>query len=278
MLCEDGCLVIFQDGVLSTARKDIESNCKINNVELLQSETTVAETDSGTDEKVETGMKEQEKKKKKEKEDEGNRMSIDVEGTFRSTYTDDESFVTNPTGDTASPENTATKDSTHQTPSPSKLRDLSLTVDIPLHNTPITLENGGENPLSDPISPQWSSHFRVGISHAMTPISFVLGTWNVRIESQEVAVETLEGKIGKKGRGLEHVRTLQSVRTLLDGNFHYHLLVPVHCTHLTVPALIMESGSSSHGSSKADSEVSLFVLFSHRLTRYLTAHILYMSP
>jgi hypothetical protein len=268
MLCEDGCLVIFQDGVLSTARKEIDSNCKINNVET--SETTVAETDSCTDEKVETGIKEQEKKKKKDKdkEDEGSRMSIDVEGTFRSTYTDDETFVTNPSGDTTSPENTAPQDSTHQTPSPSKLRDLSLTVDIPLHDTPITLENGGENPFFDPISPQWSSHFRVGISHGMAPISFVLGTWNVRIESQEVAVEALEGKIGKKGRGLEHVRTLQSVRMLLDGNFHYHILVPSYCTHLTVPALTMESGPSSRGSSKADSEVSLSVLFSHRLTRY----------
>jgi hypothetical protein len=267
MLCEDGCLLIFQDGVLSTARKDRDSKCDIKNVEI--SKTIIADTDSGKHENMENGTTEP-KNRKEEKEDERSRMSIDVDGTFRSTYTDDETFVSSPSGDCASPPNTVPEHPTQEAPSPSKLRDLSLTVDIPLDNTPISdLENGGQNPLPDPISPRWPSHFSVGVRHAMAPTSFVLGTWDVRIESQIVAVETVGGSSGKKGKGLEHVRTLQSVRTLLDGNFHYHLLVPSYCTHLTVPALTIESGSSSHGSTKTDREVSLSVFVSKRLTRYL---------
>jgi hypothetical protein len=272
MLCEDGSLLIFQDGVLSTARKDIDSKSDINNI--VKSKVTL--TDIGIDDEVVNGSKEQGKEQmeqgKGEEQEEGNEKGkekrkeddystgVDVEGTFRSTYTDDETFVRNPSSDSSTSQNTTPQDSTHTAPSPTKLRDLSLTVETSHDNTLLsTLENGGQNPLSDPISPLWPGQFRVEISPAMTPISFALGTWSVRIESQEIVVDTEEEKSGKKNRGLEHVRTLQSVRMLLDGNFHYHLLVPSYCSNLSVLAPNTESGSSSHGSTKTDSEVSLSV-------------------
>ena len=54
--------------------------------------------------------------------------------------------------------------------------------------------------------------------------------------------------------GRESERILQSVRTLLDGHFVYHLNVPEHCTYLSVPSAHMESGSSSSKSSTKDSK------------------------
>ena len=78
MLCEDGSLLIFQDGVLSTARKDIDSKSDINNI--VKSKVTL--TDNGIDDKVANGSKEQGKEqeieqgKGKEQEEEIGRAHV----------------------------------------------------------------------------------------------------------------------------------------------------------------------------------------------------------
>lgn len=102
------------------------------------------------------------------------------------------------------------------------------------------------NANSNPNNPNTSSSSGEQVIH--------LGAWRVTLsrESSSEVPEAGEGHSddvtaveGNKKKGGEYVRTLQTVRSLLEGEFSYHLSIPVHCQSLSVrPSTLSSSGSS----------------------------------
>ena len=87
-----------------------------------------------------------------------------------------------------------------------------------------------------------------------------LGVWRITISREtsdevqpagEVTNSTISAGDTNKRKGREHVRTLQTVRSLLDGEFSYHLSIPEYCQFLAVrPTAQSTSSSSSSGVKK----------------------------
>ena len=120
----------------------------------------------------------------------------------------------------------------------SSLRDTSITQTIAIGSwriviSIITAERAEEHSLIDE-----TSH----------------GINNSEKNDNEKSSPTKKIEKNSDSTGTDSERILQSVRTLLDGHFVYHLNVPENCTYLSVPSAHMESGSSSSKSSTKDSK------------------------
>ena len=233
MLCEDGCLLIFRDGVISSSQ--FINQFKSRDFSPLDDRSpSVSPSTSPTPARSAVAGSTPDKITSENNADEKV-----VQGTFLTIHTGntEDSSATDTHTMAATASQYGGPVIGHDTAPPSHHWDEGTKFLIsPLRNTnvPETITIGSWRVLISILTTQNNEeHSSIDETSHGTSSSE---------KSNDINPKNFFAK-GIDGTGSE--RILQSVRTLLDGHFVYHLNVPEHCTYLSVPSSHMESGSSS---------------------------------
>jgi hypothetical protein len=262
MLCEDGCLLIFRDGVISSSQSTNTNQLK--NKDKDTNTTTTEDSSPLASPSVSPSTSPHPTNSHNSTQSWGRNVTgstldrimteddadgKEVQGTFLTTNSDNKE---------------------HSSASAS----ASAKLDNTRHSTALALA---------PPSHHWEEGIKFLISSlnydTQAPVTISIGSWNVLIsilttesieehssldecthgsrisgKSADINTKKKTEKSEKSNDVSGGERILQSVRTLLDGHFVYQLNVPEHCTHLSVPPSHMESGSSSSRSSNKETK------------------------
>jgi hypothetical protein len=260
MLCEDGCLLIFRDGVISSSQSSNTNQLKNKDTNT----TTTEESSPLASPSVSPSTSPHPSNSHPSTQSWGRNVTgstldrimteddadgKEVQGTFLTTHSDIKE---------------------HSSTSAS----ASAKLDNTPHSTALALA---------PPSHHWEEGIKFLISSlnhdTLAPVTVTVGSWNVLIsivttesteehssldecthgsrsseKSADINIKKKTGKSEKRSDVAGGERILQSVRTLLDGHFVYQLNIPENCTYLSVPPSHMESGSSSSRSSNKETK------------------------
>lgn len=269
MLCEDGCLLIFRDGVISSSQSSYTNQLK--NKDKDTNTTTTEESSPLVSPSVSPSTSPHPTNSHPSTQSWGRNVTgstldrimteddadgKEVQGTFLTTHSDNKEHS-----------------------SASASASASAKLDNTPHSTALALAVA-------PPSHHWEEGIKFLISSlnhdTQAPVTITIGSWSVLISilttesteehssldecthgsrsSEKSADINIKKKIEKTEKSEKSSdvagseRILQSVRTLLDGHFVYQLNVPEHCTYLSVPPSHMESGSSSSRSSNKETK------------------------
>lgn len=269
MLCEDGCLLIFRDCVISSSQssnqlknRDKDTNTTEDSSPLASPSVSpsISPHPTNSHSSTQSWGRNVTGSTLDRIMTEDDADGKEVQGTFLTTHSDNK--------EDSSTSASAKLDNMHTT---------SGTAITP-HSPALALV---------PPSHHWEEGIKFQISSlnhdTQAPVTITIGSWNVLISiitaesieehssldecthgnssSEKSAYTNNNKKTEKSSTVAGSERILQSVRTLLDGHFVYQLNVPEHCTYLSVPPSHMESGSSSSRSSNKETKKVRLLLF-----------------
>ena len=268
MLCEDGNLLIFRDGVISSPSSSSQSLNQVKNKDTSVSGVNSPSVSPCTSPTTASSHSHQSPKK--------------WGGSLSGSALD--RIMTEIDADEKEEQGTFLTIQTNKEDSTTSV-SASASVSAKLESAQIISSNQYGGPINVHGTAPPSHHWNEGIKFLISSLrdtfiteTIAIGSWRIvisivpteRNEEHSLIDETSHGTVdsGKKNNvnsakkieknsdstGTDSERILQSVRTLLDGHFIYHLNVPEHCTYLSVPFAHMESGSSSSKSSTKDSK------------------------
>lgn len=292
MLCEDGCLLIFRDGVISSSQssnqlknRDKDTNTTDDSSPLASPSVSPSTSPHPTNSHTST-------------QSWGRNV---IGSTLDRIMTEDDAdgkelqgtFLTN-----------------HSDNKEDSLTSASAKLDN-IHTTSGTATTPNSPAIAFvPPSHHWEEGIKFQISSlnhdTQAPVTITIGSWNVLIsiittesieeyssldecthgnssseKSADINNRKKTEKTGRSSNVTGSERILQSVRTLLDGHFVYQLNIPEHCTYLSVPPSHMESGSSSSRSSNKETKkvgLLLFLVhFSFSRSCYSESQLVYNS-